>query len=54
MGSDIVSLEDLVSRFGLIDAEFVSTDCLPGAEVGKYVVRFYPYWEHPTYLEAME
>ncbi len=54
MGSDIVSLEDLVSRFGMIDAEFVSTDCLPGAEVGKYVVRFYPYWEHPTYLEAME
>lgn len=54
MGSAIFSLEDVVARFGLIDAEFVSNDCLPGAAVGKYVVRFYPYWEHPTYLHAME
>jgi len=41
-------------RFGLIDATFVFTDCLPGKQEATYVVRYYPYWDHPTYHHAME
>lgn len=54
MGTERMTLEAAVARFGLIDAEFISCSCLPGNEVGELVVKFYPYWEHPTYLHAME
>jgi hypothetical protein len=47
-----VSYRQVRDRFTHIDAEFVRARCELGAGGSEYVVRFYPWWEHPAYLEA--
>jgi hypothetical protein len=45
-----------LDRFSHIDAEFVRSSVSLTAESGnaEVVVRFYPWWEHPLYVEAQE
>jgi hypothetical protein len=47
---------NLVDRFGHIDAEFVKSTGLFSSDdaIAELVVRFYPWWEHPQYLSAVE
>ncbi len=37
-----------------IDAEFVSAHVSLPEREARYTVRFYPWWEHPRYLEARQ
>lgn len=47
---------EIARRFTHIDATFVEADCRLGRDTGssRYVVRFYPFWEHPDYVSAIE
>ena len=47
---------NVVDRFSHIDAEFVSSMglCSSDAATAELVVRFYPWWEHPQYLSAVQ
>lgn len=48
----LVNYREVTERFSHIDADFVSAlVSLPEREA-RYTVRFYPWWEHPRYLEA--
>ncbi len=46
----------VVDRFSHIDAEFVSSTSTLSPEGGQaaLVVRFYPWWEPPSYIAALE
>jgi hypothetical protein len=52
----VVNYREIADRFSHIDAEFVRASCdfEPGGGSATYVVRFYPWWEHPAYLDARE
>jgi hypothetical protein len=39
-------------RFTHSDAAFDSFTVSPDLNACRYTVRFYPWWEHPLYLEA--
>ena len=47
---------NIVGRFGHIDAEVVKSAGLlsPGGGTAELVVRFYPWWEHPRYVSAVQ
>jgi hypothetical protein len=47
---------NVVERFGHIDAEFVRSSGELSSDGGtaELVVRFYPWWEHPLYVSAVE
>jgi hypothetical protein len=49
-----VNFRAVEERFGHIDATFVRATCTFGPEggVAELVVRFYPWWEHPAYVDA--
>jgi hypothetical protein len=49
-----VNYRTIIDRFSHIDADFVNCRCeLDGGE-SFYRVRFYPWWKHPGFIEAME
>jgi len=48
-----VNFREIRKRFTHIDATFVSCELGFGSVVPRYVVRFYPWWEHPAYMEAV-
>ncbi len=48
----IVNFREVQDRFTHIDAEFVSCTLGFGGETPRYTVSFYPWWEHPAYIEA--
>lgn len=48
-----LNYREIRDRFGRIDASFVRARCELGGGSSEYVVRFYPWWEHPAYLEAV-
>ena len=47
---------NVADRFGHIDAEFVKSAALFSSAGGtaELVVRFYPWWEHPQYVSAVQ
>jgi hypothetical protein len=47
---------NVAERFGHIDAEFVKSAGLLSSDgrTAELVVRFYPWWEHPQYVSAVE
>jgi hypothetical protein len=47
---------NIVGRFSHIDAEFVKSSGLLSSDGGtaELVVRFYPWWEHPQYVSAVQ
>ena len=47
---------NIVGRFGHIDAEFVksSGELSSDRRTAELVVRFYPWWEHPQYVSAVQ
>jgi hypothetical protein len=47
---------NIVERFDHIDAEFVRAAGLLSSDglTAELVVRFYPWWEHPQYVKAIE
>ena len=47
-----VNFREVRDRFTHIDAEFVSCTCTFGEGESSFVVRFYPWWEHPLLLQA--
>jgi len=50
----IVNFREVQNRFTHIDAEFVSCTLGFDGTPSKYTVSFYPWWEHPAFVEAME
>ena len=48
-----VNFKEVRDRFIHIDAEFVSWTCEFPEGHSELVVRFYPWWEHPLYIEAV-
>jgi hypothetical protein len=52
------NFRDVQDRFGHIDGEVVSAvasfDPRSGTATARVVLKFYPWWEHPSYLEALE
>jgi hypothetical protein len=51
-----MNYREIQDRFAHIDAEFVQSDIsfAPQRSHASVTVRFYPWWEHPGYLEARE
>jgi len=49
-----VSFREVRERFTHIDAEFVSCCCSFNEGQSRYVVRLYPWWEHPAYIAAIK
>jgi hypothetical protein len=49
-----LNFRDVQDRFSHIDAEFVVSTCDVAAGQCSYTVKFYPWWEHPSYLQAVE
>ncbi len=47
------NFRDIRDRFTHIDAEFVSCQLGVGDVIPRYTVRFYPWWEHPAFVEAV-
>jgi hypothetical protein len=50
----LVNYRDIQQRFTHIDAELVSATITLKPNTARYVVRLYPWWEHPLYVEAIE
>ncbi len=48
----LVNYREIEERFSHIDAEFVSAHVALPEREADYNVRFYPWWEHPRYIEA--
>ncbi|KKM70600.1 hypothetical protein LCGC14_1439070 [marine sediment metagenome] len=48
-----MNFREIRDRFTHIDAKFVSCELGFGDVVPRYTVRFYPWWEHPTVVEAL-
>ena len=51
-----INYRDIQDRFGHIDAEFVRSDVnfSPQGGHASVTVRFYPWWEHPSYVSARD
>ncbi len=50
----IVNFREVQNRFTHIDAEFVSCTLGFAGQTPRYTVAFYPWWEHPAFVEAIE
>ncbi len=48
----LVNYREIEERFSHIDAEFVNAHVALPEREAHYSVRFYPWWEHPRYVEA--
>lgn len=50
----LANFRKVADRFGHVDGDFVSSSLgFPESEP-RFVLRFYPWWEHPDYLKARE
>lgn len=49
-----INWQEATKRFTHIDAEFVGCEIGLPQHDGFFTVEFYPWWEHPLYLEAQE
>jgi len=49
-----ISWREAIKRFTHIDARFVGCEIGLPRHDGFFTVEFYPWWEHPQYLEARE
>ncbi len=50
----LVNFRDVADRFGHVDGEFVACSLGFPEDGPNYKLRFYPWWEHPLYLEALD
>ena len=49
-----VNYRTVIDRFSHIDAEFVDCKCEFNGSESFFRVKFYPWWEHPLYVEAVK
>ncbi len=54
MTKKLVNYREAITRFSHIDATFVAAEIGPDLATCRYVVRLYPWWEHPLYLQARD
>jgi len=49
-----INYKQIVDRFSHVDAQFVSATCSFNSGENYFKICFYPWWEHPSYLKAIE
>lgn len=49
-----INYKQIEDRFNHVDAHFVSSTCSFNSGENYFKIRFYPWWEHPSYLKAVE
>jgi hypothetical protein len=47
-----INYKQIKDRFTHVDAKFVSSNCSFNTGENYFKIRFYPWWEHPSYLSA--